>query len=184
MTQFSKRFSLLLVLAASFVGAQDFPGMTPPSKEHEWLQKFVGEWESESEASMGPGQPPMKCKGTIGSRTLGGYWFVSEFKSEMMGKQMTALLTLGYDSKSKKYVGTWVDSMMGYMWKYEGTLDPTGKILTLEAEGPNFMLAGKMTKFRDIYEFKSADQLSISSTMLGEDGKWITFMTGSAKKKK
>ena len=29
-----------------------------PQKEHQWLQKLVGEWTSEGEADMGPGQPP------------------------------------------------------------------------------------------------------------------------------
>jgi hypothetical protein len=175
---------ILLFITASIAMAQDSPAMPAPQKEHKWLEKFLGEWETESEASMGPGQPPMKCKGTISCRTLGGFWYVSEMKSEMMGTPMTAIMTLGYDPQSKKYIGTWVDSMLGYMWKYEGNVDTTGKIITFEAEGPNFMAAGKMTKFRDIYDFKSPDQVTISSGMLGDDGKWTTFMTGSAKRKK
>jgi hypothetical protein len=39
-----------------------------PVKEHELLQKFVGEWESEGEAFMAPGQPPTKLKGVESSR--------------------------------------------------------------------------------------------------------------------
>jgi hypothetical protein len=126
----------------------------------------------------------MKCKGTIHSRMLGGFWVVSEMKADMMGMPMTAIQTIGYDPESKKYVGTWVDSMLSHMWKYSGTIDPAGKKLTLEAEGPNFMHEGKLTKFRDAYEFKAKDHIVMTSSMLGEDGKWTTFMTGNARRKK
>jgi hypothetical protein len=40
---------------------KEMPG---PVKEHELLQKFVGEWESEGEAFMAPGQPLTKLKGS------------------------------------------------------------------------------------------------------------------------
>jgi hypothetical protein len=46
------------------------------------------------------------------------------------------------------------------------------------------MQAGKLAKFRDVYEFKSQDEIATTSQMQGEDGKWITFMTGTAKRKK
>ena len=74
--------------------------------------------------------------------------------------------------------------MMNHMWKYEGTVDETGKILTLEAKGPNFLLAGKQTNFRDVYEFKTKNHMLMSSMMQTEDGKWTTFMTGTFRRKK
>jgi len=181
-----------LFLAAAAV-AQETPEFPKPQKEHDWLRQFVGEWESESEASFGPDQPKMKCQGTMSSRMLGGFWVVSESKgswgvsdskADTPGTAMNAVQTIGYDEKSKKYVGTWVDSMVNHMWKYTGAVDDTGKILTLEAEGPNFLAAGKTTKFRDAYEFKSKDQIIATSSMLGEDGKWVTFMNGNIRRKK
>ncbi len=184
MKTFAWSGSFVILFAVSSLLAQEIPKMPTPQKEHEWLQQFVGEWESESEAFMGPGQPAMKCKGTINSRSLGGFWVVSEMKSEMMGMQITGIQTIGYEPQPKKYVGTWVDSMMGYMWKQVGTIDETGKILTLDAEGPNFMQAGKLAKFRDVYEFKTRDHIVLSSSMKGDDGKWVTFMSGNARRKK
>ena len=97
---------------------------------------------------------------------------------------MTGIQTIGYDEGNKKYVGTWVDSMTAFMWQYVGNVDPSGKVLTLNADGPNFMDGGKLTKFQDIYEFKSADEILMRSRMLGTDGKWVTFMSGSAKRLK
>jgi hypothetical protein len=179
-----KPFVMALACSISFAGisvAQE-PKMPAPQKEHELLKQFVGEWESEAKGSMGPGQPEMKCKGTISSRMLGSFWVISESKGEVMGTTINAIQTIGYDAEKKKYVGTWVDSMMGHMWKYEGFAE--GRILTLEAEGPDFTKPGKTGKFRDVYEFKSKDHIVVSSQMKGEDGKWIIFMTGEAKRKK
>ncbi len=176
--------AVLVLAAASVASAQAPPDMPAPQKEHEWLHQFVGEWESESEAVVGPDQPAMKCTGSMSSRMLGGFWMVSEQKADLLGTELNCIQTIGFDPQSKKYVGTWVDSMMNHMWKYEGSVDETGKILTLEAEGPNFTQPGKTAKFRDVYEFKSADEIAISSSMLGEDGKWANFMTGHAKRKK
>lgn len=180
-------FVLAIMSGFFFCGvsqAQEQPQFPGPEKEHQWLRQFVGEWETQAEGSMGPDQPPMECQGSIASRMLGDRWLVNEMKGDILGTPLIGIQTIGYDPAKKKYVGTWVDSMTNHMWQYEGTVDATGKILTLEAEGPNFMAEGKMTKFRDSYEFTSADQIIATSSMLGEDGKWITFMTGQSKRTK
>lgn len=164
--------------------AQEPPQFPEPEKEHQWLQKFVGEWSAKSTADLGPGVPPLACDSSISSRMIGGFWVLNEMKGDTAGTPMHGLQTIGFDRGRKKYVGTWVDSMSDYIWRYEGTVDETGRILTLEAEGPNMMAEGRLTKFQDIYEFKSADEIAMKSTMLGDDGKWITFMTGTARRQK
>lgn len=175
--------SLSLGLFAGVAMAQ-VPEMPKPTPEHAWLEKFVGEWTTESKATMGPDQPALECKGELASRKLGGFWVMNELKGDMAGTPMTAIQTIGYDEKRKKYVGTWVDTMSDFMWKYEGSVDKSGKTLTLEADGPSFVDPSKLTKFQDIYEFKSKDEMLIVSKMLGSDGKWVTFMSGVGKRKK
>lgn len=167
-----------LAFAGSQLVAQEFPEMPGPEKEHQWLQQFVGEWDSVAKASMGPDQPDMESKGTMSSHMLGDRWIVNKISGDMMGTQVLGLQTIGYDPTAKKYVGTWVDSMSNHMWKYEGTVDESGKKITLEAEGPNFMAEDRMTMFRDAYEFKSADHIVATSSMQDEEGNWVTFMTG------
>jgi len=148
---------------------------------HIWLQQFVGEWESESEVFMEPGKPPMKFKGTESSRMIGPFWVVAEGKGDMMGMPFTSLLTLGYDSEKNKYIGSWIDSMDIHLWRYEGTVDPTGKILTLEAEGPSDR---GLSKFKEVTEFKSKDHRVFTSLRQGEDGKWTTVVTVNSRRKK
>ncbi len=174
----SLTMGLILVAANSY--GQALPSMPEPTKQHVWLQNFVGEWATESECTMGPEQPPIQSSGTLSSRMLGGFWVLNEMKGDMAGTTMTGVQTIGYDESKSKYVGTWVDSMTAYMWQYEGSVDETGKILTLEADGPNFMADGETTKFQDIYEFRSDDQIDITSRMLDADGEWVTFMSGTA----
>jgi hypothetical protein len=175
-------FSLVTGIAA--VRADEAPKLPAPVKEHEWLKQLVGEWESESEAIFEPGKPPVKGKGTETVRSLGGFWVVGNGEFEMVGMKGSSILTLGYDPDRKKYVGTWVDSMTSYLWKYEGTVDPSGKVLTLETEGPCPMAAGKTAKFREVIEFKSKDHRTFASSVQGEDGKWTTFLTVQTKRKK
>ncbi|REK18904.1 MAG: DUF1579 domain-containing protein [Planctomycetota bacterium] len=181
MSRFAICFAVSLV-AWSCAWAQ-VPEFPQPQQEHKWLAQLVGDWEVEAEMTMGPGQPAMQCTGTIETRKLGGFWVVSEVTNEMMGMKITALQTIGYDAQAKQFVGTWVDSMTDILWQYEGTLDATGKILTLEAEGPNMLTPGKTAKFRDIYEIKGPDEILTRSQMQTEDGEWMTFGTGVAKRK-
>jgi hypothetical protein len=160
------------------------PMPPPPGEHHKWLDRFVGTWTFESEMG-GEGMPPTKCTGTDTVRSLGGRWIVSELKSEVPGMgPMNAVMTVGYNPETGKYHGTWVDSITDHLWVYEGTLDPTRKILTLEAQGPNMMDPTKgNTRYRDAIEFKSTDHRTLTSSAL-VDGKWVQFATANYRKTK
>ena len=155
-----------------------------PQQEHHWLEKLVGEWTYETECSMGPDQPPGKFTGRDSVRSLGGLWVLCEGSGEMPGGGIaTSLITLGYDPARKRYVGTFVASMMTYLWLYDGGLDATGKVLTLDAEGPSFTDPTKLDKYQDIIEIKSDDHWVLSSRLLGGDGQWHGFMTANYRRR-
>ncbi|MHB9030911.1 MAG: DUF1579 domain-containing protein [Candidatus Latescibacterota bacterium] len=155
-----------------------------PRKEHRWLQKFVGEWTYEGSVTLEPGQPPERFTGTESVRSFGELWILDEGRGEMpgMGSARTIMM-LGYDTRKNRFVGTYVMSVMNNLWVYEGSLDATEKILTLEAEGPG-MTEEKTSKFRDVYEFKSDDHRTLTSHMLGDDGKWQEFSRSEYRRKK
>ena len=152
---------------------KEMPG---PVEEHGLLEKFVGEWESEGEAFMAPGQPPTKLKGVESSRMIGGFWFVAQIKSTIPDFPYEQILTVGYDPARKQYIGTVIDSMTIYIWQLEGTLDATGNVLTWETEGP-VPDPAKPSKFREVTELKSSDHKVFTSSVLGPDGSWNTVMT-------
>ncbi len=149
-----------------------------PQKEHTWLQQLVGDWTYETEATMEPGKPPEKCTGTERVRSLGGLWILAEGQGQMPdGAPATMLMTLGYDPERKRFVGTWIGSMMTHLWVYDGGLDAAERVLTLEAEGPSMAVDGKTAKYRDVIEVIGRDHRTLSSHMLGDDGAWTRFMT-------
>jgi hypothetical protein len=154
-----------------------------PQQEHQWLEKLVGEWTWESEAPMEPGQPPSKFTGTESVRSLGGVWTVGEGRGDGEGDD-TTIMTLGYDPAKQRFVGTFMGSMMTNLWIYEGELDPESKVLTLDAEGPSFVDAGKTAKYKDRMEIKSDDHRVLTSHYLGDDGEWHEFMTAHYYRKK
>jgi hypothetical protein len=162
--------------------------MTPaePTREHAWLQKLVGIWESEMDCDMGPGQPPMKSKGIESVRSIGGLWTIGEGEGEMPGGGMArTVMTLGYDPKKKRFVGTFIASMMTHMWTYEGTIEDD--TLTLDTIGPVFDPetgdTGRMTKYQDIISFKSDSHRTLTSRILGDDGQWRQFMSADYRRK-
>jgi Protein of unknown function (DUF1579) len=148
-----------------------------PQTQHQWLDRFIGKWISETECSMGPDQPPSKTKGAEVVRSLGGVWIVAEGEGEMPdGGTGKTIITLGYDPQSDRYLGTFIGSMMTHLWIYNGSLDAAGKILTLDTEGPNFSQSS-MAKYKDIIEFVSDDHRVMTSQILNDDGNWHQFMT-------
>jgi hypothetical protein len=155
-----------------------------PQQEHRWLQRLVGEWTYVHECIPGPNQPPMKASGTESVRSLGGLWTIGEGRGEMPGGgEAVSSMTLGYDPVRKRFVGSFVASMMTHLWIYDGQLDAAGKVLTLDTEGPSMTGDGKLVKYQDIFEFLSNDHRTLTSRMLGEDGTWIQFMVANYHRK-
>jgi hypothetical protein len=107
--------------------AQELPKMPGPVKQHEMLQKLVGEWEVDDEVSMGPDGTKMQFKSTENIRKLGPFWIVSESKGTVGEFPIESKLTLGYDLTKNKIVGSWVDSVTSYQWVYEGEFDESGR---------------------------------------------------------
>jgi hypothetical protein len=183
-----REFAIAGLVVALFAGvgaveAQDMPEMPTPQKEHEWLRQLEGEWTVEMECKMGPDAPPQKGSGEERVRTVGGFWTVADGKGTFGGMAMTSVLTLGYDPQKQKYVGTWIDSVSNHMWSYEGEVDAEGKVLTLETEGPCPLTPGKPCKFKETIEIKSANHKVFTSSVQGEDGEWVTFVTANYRRK-
>ena len=169
---------------APLMSAQGIPEMSGPAPEHDFLQKFVGEWEVVSEGSPGEGQPSITAKAVMKSSMLGKLWLVNASNTEIAGMKMDSIQMIGFDPQQKKYVGIWADSMINHLWHYQGTVDESGRKLVLSAEGPTMTGDGKMARYQDAFEFKDDDTIVTTSSMQAEDGTWTVFMTGTAKRRR
>ena len=151
-----------------------------PQKEHQWLDRLVGEWTTETNSEGTDDMPPMKHVGTETVRSLDGIWFIAEGKGEIG----PTIMTLGYDPDKKKYVGTFVGSMMTDLWLYEGEVDPSGNVLVLDTEGPSFSGDGSRVPYKDSMEFISEDHRVLTSRVQGVDAQWTDFTRTDYHRKK
>lgn len=156
-----------------------------PQPEHLWLHQLIGEWSTESECSMGPDVAPMKTTGREVVRSVGKLWTIGEGTGAMPeGETFNSVMTLGFDPAQKRFVGSFVASVMTHFWPYLGVLDASGKILTLDSEGPSFGDNGSMAKYQDIIEFVTPDHRTLTSRVQSADGTWQHFMTAHYRRKR
>ena len=80
------------------------------NENHEFLQKFAGEWEMKTTAWMAPGAPPVESRSTCRAETiLGGRFLLLRFVGQMFGQPFEGWQIVGYDNLQKKYIAFWID---------------------------------------------------------------------------
>ncbi|WP_437204107.1 DUF1579 domain-containing protein [Planctomicrobium sp. SH664] len=150
-----------------------------PQQQHQWLQQLVGEWVVDMECSMGPDQPPGKFQYRESVRSLGGLWVMAESVNQTPdGGESRNIMTLGFDAKKQRYVGTFISSMMDYLWTYDGERDAATNTLPLAAEGPTMDGQG-FTQFVDSITIIDKDHRTLKSKILMPDGNWVEFMSAN-----
>lgn len=149
---------------------------TSPGHEHEWLQKLVGEWRTETEMTM-PDGTKMQSQGSESVKSLGGLWAYGEGKGSMPdGSSMEYYVGLGYDVSFKQYRGFMIMSVSSHLWKYTGELSADGRVMTLNCIGPSMTHDGETANYRDIIEIVDDNHRTLTSTGQDDSGKWQEHM--------
>ncbi|AMV31486.1 hypothetical protein VN12_05165 [Pirellula sp. SH-Sr6A] len=153
-----------------------------PQAEHQRLEQLVGTWRFRHTCKMPDGTESTES-GTMVCRTLHGMWLLAESTGDVSSDttSWSNLLTVGYDTEKKEYVGTFISSMMSSIWAYRGTMDEPSKQLHLYTEGPKFDGSG-IGKYRDTIEWVDDDRWLFLSALEGDDGVWIPFMESEQKR--
>ncbi|TWT92234.1 DUF1579 domain-containing protein [Neorhodopirellula pilleata] len=102
--------------------------------EYEVLKNDAGEWDVEI-TNYATGTPEV-TKGIESNRMLGDFWLISNFEGKMMGLEFKGHGSTGYDAETKKYVGTWVDSLSPGIMHMKGNYDKDKKTMTLVGIAP------------------------------------------------
>lgn len=145
--------------------------------EHHWLHQLVGEWTTETVCPTGSDQSVETYRGTETGRDVGP-WVVLDGQCPLPGGGISrSVMTLGYDPSKKKFVGTFIATMMTFLWVYEGELDAGRKTLELAANGPSFTDPAKACDYVDTIEIRDDGTRTLSSRYRAEDGTWVPFMT-------
>lgn len=148
-----------------------------PQDEHRWLEQLLGDWTLTMDAPAPQEGEQSGQSWSESVRHMGGIWIVAEGKGAMPdGTDVETLMTLGYDPAKGAFVGTWAGSMMTHMWVYRGTLDASGKVLTLDCEGPDFENPGQTLNYQDIITIEDGDHRTLTARVQGTDGEWREMM--------
>jgi len=137
--------------------------------EHKLLEKYVGAWDAEVTMQLASGQPAVKSPAKSTARLIGGIWLLTDFDSSMMGAPFSGHEVLGYDTKSKHYCVTWVDSMStGFS---TGELDFDAKSATLGGNLNGRDPADAPMTWRQADVWKDDDTREWTMYRKGADGK-------------
>ncbi|MGE0143136.1 MAG: DUF1579 family protein [Planctomycetota bacterium] len=144
---------------------------TQPGKAHELLQRFLGEWETSTQITMG-GQASAAEKGVASFEWLmKGRWIKSSLKGKVMGMPMESFQILGYDNFKQSYVSTVVGTMDTAMLRSEGDVTRDGKVLITYGTLDEYLTGehDKMVKY--VWRFVSDDEIvhEVHDLPIGEE---------------
>lgn len=143
-------------------------------KEHEWLLQFVGAWQCSGEYRT-PAMTPLRWQGHEDVRAIGGLWILAETAYRRPdGDIHTGQLTLGFDPQTRRFVGSRVGSEMSHLWVYDGEVDASGAILTLDSSGPDPAQEDRPARYRDRLEIRS-DERVLTSQLQTASGEWEVY---------
>ncbi len=166
-------WALVTVLAAA---ASANGHMDATAASH--LKKCAGTWDAVVHIG------PETSKGSETISIIGdGMWLVTDFESTMGGMPFHGHGITGFDTQKKKYTGVWVDSMSPHAMHMEGTLDASGKKMTMIGEAPHHE-TGKMVKHTMVETYVDADTREFTMSMPGPDGKAMETMKIVYKRRK
>ena len=144
-----------------------------PGKGHEFLKRYVGDWDVDITSWAMPGDPPQMSKGTMkNSLMFDGRYVMGEFMGAMGGMNFSGREIIGYDLYKKMYTTFWIDSMSTSFLVTSGTLDTSGNVLTETGTSPDPMTDGKtLQKYKNVTTFMADGKYKFEMFMVMPDGK-------------
>lgn len=149
----------LVICVVPKLAAQEMP---TPSEEHKIVMMDVGEWTIEGKMSMPQGFQEFKGEEKV--IAIGEFWTVSHYSADIFGG-LKGSATIGFDPRTKQFVGTWVDSFQPAATHMKGTYDEKTKTMTYATTGIG--MDGKPMPGKIVIQRK--DENSHTFTMMHKD---------------
>ncbi len=156
---------------------QDGPPVPKPTAEHGRLAKDVGTWDATIKNWMrGPDSEPTESKGVEVVKLIpGGLWAQTEFDGKFGDQEFHGCGQTGYDTKKRKYVGTWVDSMTTELMVMEGDYDDATHTLTMNSKGTGPSGAAYDARMTSKYEGDDTRVFTMSMKSDETKGQYVKF---------
>lgn len=143
-----------------------------PGENHKALNPLVGSWECTVKSMMDPNVPAEVSKGASESRwVMDGRYVQEDLSGDMGGMPFKGMGLYGYDNMKQEYTMFWADNMSTAFMVITGSIDPTGKIITLRGSMPDPMNNMKEKKYRAVRRIVNSDQNVFEMYDTGTDGK-------------
>lgn len=146
------------------------------STQHAEVLRKEGTWKVKCTYYMGGEADPIVVDGTEQGEMLGELWCVSRFEADVMGSMLHGNASLGYDPSKEKYVSTWKDSSIPFLYTFDGEFDGDSGVLSMMGE--NFDPVRQcLAIYRSVVTFVSDKEHSLELTIDVPDGLPIKVLT-------
>ena len=98
-------------------------------KAHEVFKRLVGTWDVEWTLQMGQGEPLHGTGVKMYSLLYGGRFL--QWEGQDANSQHTSMGLIGYNTETKQYEATWVDTTHNQIWRGEGKFDEHTGVFTM-----------------------------------------------------
>lgn len=143
---------------------------TAPGENHKHLERFLGNWKTETSFLMGGQKSPAEEGVASVEWLIQGRWLQSRGQGRMMGMDAETVMILGYDNFKMSYVGTVCNSLDTALNRFEGDLIQDGSALIAYGTLDEYLTGehDKMVKY--IWRFVSDDEiiLEVHDLPIGE----------------
>jgi hypothetical protein len=112
-----------------------------PGERHKVLDQIVGKWTTSTKVfPTGPDSPSNESVGTSECKwILGKRHIQQQSQGTMLGLKVESVGFFGYDNFKRKYTCTWMESTSTARYTAEGTIDQTGKKITMHGHMDEFL---------------------------------------------
>ena len=176
---FQRIHRVAFVLVLNALGSLAMAQAPEAGPEHAVLKMDVGTWKATVKMWMGadgstdPKAEPSVSEGEEVNRLMGPYWVVSDFKGEFAGFPFEGHAISGYDLNTKKYVGSWIDSVSPFAMHMSGTYDKETRTITSSTKGVG--MDGEPTEGKSVMVYQK-DGRRIMTMYEIKDGKEVRAM--------
>jgi hypothetical protein len=147
-----------------------------PGAPHKAMQNLVGTWNTTVKTYMNPNGQPTETKGkSTYTSILDGRFVQEHAEGDFQGHPFHGYGTFGYDNVTKKYVGSWIDSMGTGIMHSTGTSADGGTTINWEGVSSD-AYTGKELTFHSSMKMVNKDEYHFEMNGPGPEGKEIKMM--------
>jgi hypothetical protein len=139
-----------------------------PNEHHEFLKKFIGDWDVRMTFWTAPGKPPVMSRATARSDVrFGGRFLFVSFTGDMMGQPFAGQQIVGYDNMEKMYNTFYLDSTSTHIFVTKGVR--LGDVISETGTWPD-PITGKAFGVHARTTFLDNDEYLYEQFMVQDDG--------------